>query len=174
MRTEPRPLPDAPGELPALWDVHLRRTGYADDLVRLRKIELDRISLALLRIADGTRPLRDLAIALHLDTEQALALAQRLLAAGLVVPAVAPPPPPTHDPLTPQMRQIVRRLRPILTELAGPEAAFALEVDAPECTDAADLIIRMRRRFLDPELRERFTAAARLAVRPDEDPPAVT
>jgi hypothetical protein len=174
MRIEPHLLTDPQNIAPpALWEAHLRRTGYAEDLIRDRKIELDRLSLALLRIADGTRPLRALAIGLHLDAEQALSLARRLVEAGLVVPIEPPPPLVVHDPLEPKMRQIVRRLRPILTDIAGPEAAFALELDAPECRDAADLIIRMRRRFLDPQLREQFMVAARLALQPAADEPPV-
>jgi hypothetical protein len=158
----------AAGEPANLWDLHVQRTRYADDLLARRTIELEPLSLALLRNADGSRPLRDLAIALDLRADRAKAIAQKLLDSGLPVPT-APPRVDSRDPLSPQMREIVRRLRPILIEHAGPEAAYALEVDAPDCKDLADLVVRMRRRFIDLQARDRFTAAA-LQLSPPSPP----
>lgn len=162
---------ERPAGVPAtLWDVHLQRTRYADDLLARGTIELDPLSLALLRNADSSRPLRDIAIALDLRADRATAITQKLLDSGLVVPAV-PPQVATRDPLSPEMREHVRRLRPILIEHAGPEAAYALEVDAPGCRDLADLVVHMRRRFIDPQARDRFTAAAlQLTAAPAANP----
>lgn len=164
---------ERPAGAPAnLWDMHLQRTRYADDLLARGTIELDPLSLALLRNADGSRPLRDMAIALDLRADRARTIAQKMLDAGLVVPTV-PPQVDTRDPLSPQMREHVRRLRPVLIEHAGLEAAYALEVDAPECRDLADLVVRMRRRFIDPNARDRFTAAAlQLSAPPRRTPSA--
>jgi hypothetical protein len=84
-------------------------------------------------------------------------VARELIAAGYLQRPDEPP--PSRDPLPPEMRENVRLLRPILVRFAGQQAAFALEVDAPNCATMADLVVATRRRFADPAERDRFTQA---------------
>jgi hypothetical protein len=140
-----------------LWGERLRRSDYVEHLLKQRTVNLPRPTLRLLEQIDGRRRLSDLAKDLLLAPAEALAVARELIAAGYLQRPDAPP--PSRDPLPPEMRENVRRLRPILVRFAGQQAAFALEVDAPNCATMADLIVATRRRFADPAERDRFTQA---------------
>lgn len=151
----------------AIWLERLKRSEYVDQLLLARKVNLDRDTLRLLNAADGRYRLSDLAKDLLLSPVDAMRIAQQLIQIGYLQRPDAPP--PSRDPLPADMRENVRRLRPILVRLAGPEAAFALELDAPHCRDLADLVVRMQRRFADPQEREQFTQAVLAEMSP---PPA--
>lgn len=143
-----------------LWNATFHKTTYACDVLARGIVGLDRVSLALVNNCDGRLPLCTTARALDIPEREAIALAGRLLKMGWITRAADPVAGLPADPLPAEMRSVVRRLRPVLTGMAGPQAAIALEYEARACADAADIIVRIRRRFADAGSRERFTAAA--------------
>jgi hypothetical protein len=155
--TAPRKFADTVGRDP-LMSARLSRTEYGEFNIRNKRVNLDAATVALLSMANGLLPLEELGRRVGLSPSGTLEVGKRLLELGYLSrpPQVAPV---SRDPLSPEMRDTVRKLRPILVRFAGNEAAFALEVDAPKCKDLADLVVCMRRRFTDPGQRDQFTAA---------------
>lgn len=164
--------PARPATLPhdPLLDARLRRTEYADHIMLTKKVSMDGATITLLKNASGLVPLIELGRRSGLSPAGTLDVARRLLEAGYLI-RVEDGAPASRDPLTPEMRALVRRVRPILVRFAGEEAAFTLEVDAPHCKNLADLVVCMRRRFADPKVREQFTAAVMSEV---QEPPRGT
>ncbi len=144
-----------------LLGVRLRRTDYALHIVRTKKVAMDAATISIINNASGLLPLKELGRLAGLSPAGTVDVARKLLEAGYLVRADDAAPVVSKDPLTPEMRALVRQIRPILVRYAGEEAAFALELDARQCHDLPGLVIAMRRRFRDAGAREEFTAAVK-------------
>ncbi|MCA3219270.1 MAG: hypothetical protein ING59_12075 [Burkholderiales bacterium] len=139
----------------------VRRTDYALHVIRTNKVVMDAATLSMITNADGLLPLEVLGRMGGLSPAGTVLVGRKLLEAGYVTRVQEPTALATSDPLSPEMRALVRELRPILVRYAGEEAAFALEVDARQCNDLPGLIIAMRRRFIDANAREAFVSAVK-------------
>jgi hypothetical protein len=144
-----------------LLGMRLRRTDYALHIVRTKKVAMDAATISIINNASGLLPLQELGRLAGLSPAGTADVGRKLLEAGYLVRAEGSTPVESKDPLTPEMRALVRKLRPILVRYAGEEAAFALELDARQCHDLPGLVIAMRRRFKDASAREDFTAAVK-------------
>jgi hypothetical protein len=158
--THSQALPSGLRQRDPLLGARLRRTDYALFIIRTKKVVMDAATISVINNARGLLPLQELGRQAGLSPAGTVDVARKLLEAGYLTRVESAAPVASKDPLTPEVRALVRKLRPILVRYAGEEAAFALEVDAPQCNDLPGLVIAMRRRFNDATAREEFTAAA--------------
>ncbi len=159
--TQPPAPPTALQQRDPLLGARLRRTDYALYIIRTKKVAMDAATISVITNASGLLPLQELGRLAGLSPAGIVDVARKLLDAGYLTRAEVAAPVASKDPLRTEMRALVRKLRPILVRYAGEEAAFALEIDAPQCRDLPGLVIAMRRRFNDATAREEFTAAVK-------------
>lgn len=159
--TQPPAPPATLQQRDPLLAARFRRTDYAMHIIRTKKVAMDAATISVITNANGMLPLQELGRMAGLSPAGTVEVARKLLDAGYLTRAEASAPVSSKDPLPPEMRALVRKLRPILVRHAGEEAAFALELDARQCHDLPGLVIAMRRRFKDPAARDAFTEAVK-------------
>lgn len=145
----------------------VRRTDYALHVIRTKRVVMDTATISMITSADGLLPLQVLGRMAGLSPAGTVLVGRKLLDGGYLTRVEQQAAVATSDPLSPEMRALVRKLRPILVRYAGEEATFALEIDARHCDDLPGLIIAMRRRFIDPNAREAFVEAVKRELRAD-------
>lgn len=156
----------------SLWNAHVRRADFAEDALAGRHDDVDGRSRALLRMADGSRPLRALAAWLGLTRAEAIEIAEPLLISGLLEVALETPRETEleRSPLPAHMRAAAAALQPVVAQFFGPEAAATIETDARQCRGESELLMRMRARLTDARQREAFVEAAAAALAESRDP----
>jgi hypothetical protein len=156
----------------SLWNAPLRRADFAEDVLAGRHAGIDGRSRALLKMADGSRPLRALAAWLGLTRAEAIEIAEPLLMRGLMEVALATPREAEldSDPLPAHLRAAVAALQPVVAQFFGSEAAGTIEADARQCRGEFELLMRMRARLPDARQRDAFFEAAAAALAESRDP----